>query len=93
MKGIAASPGIVIAKVFKFEKPDIMIDHNTISERETRAEVQRFNKAKLKTKNQLSDIAKKTSAAMGKEESKIFDADHGGRRSHVSAADRAKYQR
>ena len=74
MKGIAASPGIVIAKVFKFEKPDIMIDHNTISEKETRAEVQRFNKAKLKTKNQLSDIAKKTLAAMGKEESKIFDA-------------------
>lgn len=71
MKGIAASQGIAIAKVYKLEQPTIEIDNVVLSVEE---ELTRLHKALEKTINDIEMIKKVAAKSLKKEELEIFDA-------------------
>jgi len=71
-KGIAASDGIAIAKVFRLEEPDLTVDADKITDIE--AEITRFNDAITKTVADLEKIKVKAKASLGEEEALVFDA-------------------
>jgi len=74
-QGIPVSPGFVIGKAFKFEGevyptiPECVIDKNKIP-----MEISRFENALITTRNQILDIQKKITDAMGAEHAEIFNA-------------------
>ncbi|WP_158736652.1 phosphoenolpyruvate--protein phosphotransferase [Alteribacillus sp. YIM 98480] len=72
LKGIAASKGIAIAKAFVLEQPDMDIEKNAVDDVE--AEINRFNEAVKKAKNELQLIKEKTLKEMGEEQAEIFSA-------------------
>lgn len=71
MKGIAASQGIAIAKVYKLEQPTIEIDNVVLSVEE---ELTKLHKALEKTINDIEMIKKVAAKSLKKEELEIFDA-------------------
>jgi len=74
IKGIAASPGVAIGKVFKLNQPDLSYEKVKISQDETEAEKKRFQEAVAKSKEQLEEIKEKAAQEMGDEEAEIFQA-------------------
>lgn len=71
-KGIAASDGIAIAKVFRLEEPNLEVTADKISDVE--AEVARFEDAIAKTVIDLKAIRVKAVMSLGEEEAQVFDA-------------------
>lgn len=74
MKGIAASPGIVIGKAFIFEKVELVYDKTKIDSKDIAVEEERMRKAKEVTKKQLQKIYEDTIKRVGIAEASIFDA-------------------
>ncbi|MCL2559681.1 MAG: phosphoenolpyruvate--protein phosphotransferase [Turicibacter sp.] len=71
-KGIAASDGIAIAKVFRLEEPNLTVDPHEITDVD--AEIVRFEEAIKKTVVDLEAIKIKAAANLGEEEAMVFDA-------------------
>lgn len=71
LKGIAASSGIAIAKVFKLEHPTLDIVEEKANADE---EIQTLEKAVEKTKSDIQTIQKKAIGKLSEEELAIFDA-------------------
>lgn len=71
-KGIAASDGIAIAKVFRLEEPVLTVDTGKIAN--AREEVLRIDDAITKTVADLEKIKVKAAASLGAEEALVFDA-------------------
>ena len=71
-KGIAASDGIAIAKVFKLEEPNLEVDNTMISNTET--EILKFKEAITKTVSDLEAIKVKATISLGEEEAMVIDA-------------------
>ncbi len=74
MKGIAASPGIVIGKAYLFEKVEVDCIPTKIDEQYVDYELHRLSGAKKKTKEQLEQLYEDTKEKVGQEEAAIFDA-------------------
>lgn len=74
LKGIAASPGIAIGKVFLYRQEEILIDEGLITEKEISGEVERFRTALKSAEAQIRQSIKKAGAKMGKESTGILDA-------------------
>jgi len=74
LKGIPASPGIAIGKIFILDKEDFSVFKRRIDENELPEEIRRFSKALAKTKNEILDIKKKISDEIGSEHGEIFSA-------------------
>ncbi|MBQ1386612.1 MAG: phosphoenolpyruvate--protein phosphotransferase, partial [Erysipelotrichales bacterium] len=74
LKGIAASAGVAIAKVFKLETPVLTVPTNRIEDVD--AEIARFNAALEKTMADIEDIKDRAEKAgkLKPEELEIFDA-------------------
>ena len=72
IKGIAASNGIAISRVFKLIDPDLTVKKTTISNVE--AEMELYNEAIAKTIADLEKIKIKASQSLGEEEAAVFDA-------------------
>ncbi|AYZ74670.1 phosphoenolpyruvate--protein phosphotransferase [Fusobacterium necrophorum] len=71
IKGIDASPGIAIGKVFLYQENELLItkeSHKTIEE-----EKQRLILGQEKTKKQLEAIKERTLLTLGKDKADIFD--------------------
>ena len=75
--GIGASPGIAIGKVLlikehstSYAKPE----DTTISQEEVEAEIEKFDKALEKTRNELEDLQKRVLNKLQSHEASIFDA-------------------
>ena len=75
--GIGASPGIAIGKVLlikehstSYAKPE----DTTISQEQVEAEIEKFDKALEKTRNELEDLQKRVLNKLQSHEASIFDA-------------------
>ncbi len=74
LKGIAASPGIVIGKVFLLTGDVIKVEERSIPEEEVGREIEKFKHAVEQTRRELSEIQSHARKTMGKEGERIFDA-------------------
>ena len=77
-KGIGASDGIALAKVYIFKQPTIEIENGKVDDVEQ--EVKKYEKAIAKTMEQLKKIEKVAEAKVGEEKAFIFEA-------HIGLAD------
>jgi len=73
-KGIAASPGIAIGRVYILEKEDFCILEYKINKKENEREIKRFREAVKESKKQLEEIKEKISQEINKREVYIFKA-------------------
>ena len=71
-KGIYASPGIAIARAIVYVKQELTVVQQSIDD--VQAELDRFNAAVAKSKDQLNTLKEKTASEMSEEEAAIFDA-------------------
>lgn len=74
MKGIAASPGIVIGKALLFRKGEVIYSKTRIEEDEVKYELERLKQAKEQTKKQLIKIYEDSRKRFGEDKAKIFEA-------------------
>jgi phosphotransferase system enzyme I (PtsI) len=74
LKGIPASPGITIGKVFLFGREQYVIPRRMIREDLIQNEIRRFKDALVQTKNEILEIKKRISDEMGAEHGQIFSA-------------------
>lgn len=72
LSGIAASNGIAIAKAFRLENPELIVEKTAISD--TDAELNRFESAINQSKSELEIIKEHTAKQMNDEEAAIFSA-------------------
>ncbi len=72
LSGIAASNGIAIAKAFRLENPELIVEKTAISN--TDAELTRFESAINQSKSELEIIKEHTAQQMNDEEAAIFSA-------------------
>jgi phosphoenolpyruvate-protein phosphotransferase (PTS system enzyme I) len=74
MKGIAASPGIVIGKVYLLDSEDMAIPQKPIKEVLIPKEISRFQDALTETRAEIQKIRDKISQEISKEHGDIFNA-------------------
>src|SRR3712207_4214283 len=71
IKGIDASPGIAIGKVFLYQEDELLITKE--SSKTIEEEKQRLILGQEKTKKQLEAIKERTLLTLGKDKADIFD--------------------
>jgi phosphotransferase system enzyme I (PtsI) len=74
LKGIPASPGIVIGKAFLFDTRRFIIPARKIREDAIPKEIARFEEALIKTRSEIFNIQKKITKEMGTDHAEIFNA-------------------
>lgn len=74
LRGIAASPGIVIGKVYILKKEDFPILEYKIKKEQVEKEIERFKEAVEESKKQLEEIKERVKKKIGIRESYIFQA-------------------
>ena len=74
IKGIAASPGIVIGKAFLINSQTLSITKRKIPKEELPLEIARFEEALIKTRSEIIEVKKKITNELGGEHGEIFDA-------------------
>ncbi|NOY77036.1 MAG: phosphoenolpyruvate--protein phosphotransferase [Calditrichaeota bacterium] len=72
--GIPASPGIAIGPARPFGKESISVEERTLSPDEISGEIQKFQEALQKTKEEILSIRKHVQNNIGEENAKVFDA-------------------
>ena len=71
LKGIAASSGIAIGKVYKYEQPKIVIEERAA---EKESELKKFNDALAKTVADIEKVKERAASNLSAEELAVFDA-------------------
>lgn len=74
LKGVAASPGIEIGKVYILQKPVIEINQNSITTKKIPLELKRLINAVEVSKSQLAKIRDRAEKELGAEKARIFEA-------------------
>jgi len=74
LKGIPASPGIIIGKAHLIDSEDFTVSKKQIKENDLPEEINRFQDALIKTRNEILKIKEKISKEMGMEHGEIFSA-------------------
>ena len=72
LTGVAASPGIAIAKAFRYANTEHIPQKQTITNVETEAE--RFRQAVEKSKSEIDEIRKLTEQRLGTQKAEIFES-------------------
>ncbi len=70
LKGVPASPGIAISKVFKLKGESISIDPTIVDDSSVDTEVEKFVKAVEKSKSELKSLQSKVVRKVGLENAK-----------------------
>lgn len=73
-QGVPVSKGIVIGKVYKYLKEELIIEDYPISEEEVLTELEKLEEARQRANRFLKEIKEKAASELGSEETKIFDA-------------------
>ncbi|MFQ5675426.1 MAG: phosphoenolpyruvate--protein phosphotransferase [bacterium] len=73
LRGVPASPGIAISKVFKLSGESIKVDSTTIDSANVDSEVEKFVSAIEKSKSELKTLQNRVANRIGQENAKIFD--------------------
>lgn len=71
IKGIDASPGVAIGKIFLYEEKELVIDKGNVED--TDAQKKRLLEGREKTKEQLLVIRETTAKKLGEDKAAIFD--------------------
>ncbi|WP_276930886.1 phosphoenolpyruvate--protein phosphotransferase [Faecalibaculum rodentium] len=71
LKGIAASAGVNVAKAYKLEQPEVVIEKR---EGEPAAELQKFDDALAKTVKDIQGVKERAAKRLSDEELAVFDA-------------------
>jgi len=74
LKGIAASPGIAIAKAYCVGSEDLSVLKSKIAYADISREIYRLEEALIDTRKEIINLQKKISADLGFSEAKIFEA-------------------
>ena len=74
IKGIAASPGIAIGKVYVFEDNDLVVEKRPITPDRVKIEVKRFRDAVKMTLSDLDATEAKVLLMLGKKHAKLIEA-------------------
>ncbi|MCG2677035.1 phosphoenolpyruvate--protein phosphotransferase, partial [bacterium] len=74
LKGIPASPGVVMGKVFFLDKEEFEIKKRRIREDMVSKNISRFQEALAKTEEEIKEIRTQVAKRLGEEEAYIFDA-------------------
>jgi len=74
LKGIAAAPGISIAKAYRIGKEEFVIPKEPIRPEDIPLQIQLFEEALIATRKEIIELQKKITSDMGQEEAQIFDA-------------------
>jgi phosphotransferase system enzyme I (PtsI) len=74
LKGIAAAPGISIAKAYRIGKEEFLIPKVPIRTEDIPLQLQLFEEALIATRKEIIELQKKIGLDMGQEEAQIFDA-------------------
>ncbi|MDD2401156.1 MAG: phosphoenolpyruvate--protein phosphotransferase [Clostridia bacterium] len=74
LKGVAASPGIEIGKVYVLKDQEITINTNIVPQEKVEEEVEKFDSAVKDSHDQLEQIKEKAEKELGKEKGEIFAA-------------------
>ena len=74
LKGLPAAPGITIGKAYLLDSEDFTISRRHITEKDLPEEINRFQEALIKTRNEILQIKDKISRDMGVEHGEIFSA-------------------
>jgi len=74
LRGIGASPGVVISKVYLVHTDEDYYVEREIQESEIPREIARFEEALIITRRQIHDIQQQVGQAIGQENASIFDA-------------------
>jgi phosphoenolpyruvate-protein phosphotransferase (PTS system enzyme I) len=74
LKGIAASPGIVMGKAYVLDSEEMVIPQRTIRESAVPKEITRFQDALTQTRAEIQKIRDKISKEISKEHGDIFNA-------------------
>lgn len=73
-RGIPASPGVVIGKVFLLDRESIQVTKEKIEENEVAKEILKFKKALNDTKEEVLKIKEKVAKRIDPDHARIFDA-------------------
>lgn len=73
-KGIPASYGIAIARIYFYKPEELVIEEKEILPQNVKNEIQRFKEAIEKSRGQIQVIETKTKVELGKEKAAIFGA-------------------
>jgi phosphotransferase system enzyme I (PtsI) len=74
LKGIAASPGLIIGKAYLVDDENVAIPKRKIPKEELPLEIARFEEALIKTRSEIIEIKNKIVEELGHEHGEIFDA-------------------
>lgn len=74
LKGIAAAPGISIAKAYRIGKEEFVIPKEPIRPEDIPLQIQLFEEALIATRKEIIELQKRIAQDMGQEEAQIFDA-------------------
>src|SRR5215212_4058448 len=73
-KGIGVSPGIAIGRAVILERREAQVFRVPIREEEVQPEINRFNEAIAKTREQILELKQRVSRSVGDEYAQIFEA-------------------
>ncbi|HCJ11493.1 MAG: phosphoenolpyruvate--protein phosphotransferase [Verrucomicrobia bacterium GWF2_51_19] len=73
-RGIAASPGVSFGPVFIFLQKELEVPIYQIDKTRHDEEIQRFQSALIKTREQIAQVRAKVANKLGENEAKIFDS-------------------
>jgi len=74
LRGIPASPGIVIGRAYVYGTEELHTPEKNIAKRAIPLEIARFQKALVETRKEIMEIEEKISREMGVEHGRIFSA-------------------
>ncbi len=74
IKGIPASPGIAIGKIFILENMNLEVETKKIKEHKIEQEIERFHKALKKAKKEITVLKKEASTRLSADKVEIFEA-------------------
>ncbi len=74
LKGISASPGIVIGRIFLKGFEVLTVPVFKIPANKVQIEIEKFNSALQQTRKELIELKSRLAASMGEDHAKIFDA-------------------
>ena len=74
LKGIAASPGLVIGKAYLIGDENVAVPKRKVPKEELPLEIARFEEALIKTRSEIVEIKNKIIEELGREHGEIFDA-------------------
>ena len=74
LKGIAASPGIAHGVALLYLQNQLDVPHYEVKEEAIESELERFDRAILATRAEITEVRDKIAASLGENEARIFDA-------------------